>query len=535
MAYTGQIAEIIVGTDGLTGTKNQAIIKPTQLLLANNITFDSGTMRKEGGKTAFNSSSIGASVSILGGYDWIPLAGIQRSILYGSDGKIYRAADSTYSAITTGLTIADDPPVFVEGGGEVAASNNKLFIFTGKNVVQVIDGDSSVTANITTPPADWASTNQPVFGLVHEGTLWGGGNTSDPHRMYYSKITDHEDFSDNNSLSIFPGEGEKLIGALSYKGLLICWKKPKGVYVIDTTDPASANWKIARISDAVGAASSQSMVLVDNDIVFMDPAGVFHALSAVLEFGNISQKSISDIADLSPLIREMINLGSTNKTYAVYYPAKREVHFSTPGLGSTSNTVRIVLDLSTLNKPKFRISDRDTAIALWLKKDSDDIPRLTMGSTNGIVYDMDTENRSDNGSGYIGEFQTPHMDLGHLDPSLAAKLKNFDFLELLVEPSGNWNLSVDVIIDGDTTQTIQFDMGTSGATLGSFILAGTDASDVVHEGDKLSESLILNKKKRILGSGSRISFKGANSGDGEDFSVAKFLLHFRIAGETAGT
>ena len=117
------------------------------------------------------------------------------------------------------------------------------------------------------------------------------------------------------------------------------------------------------------------------------------------------------------------------------------------------------------------------------------------------------------------------MDLSHIDPLLAAKRKIFDFLELLVEPKGNWNLSVDVIIDGETHETVQFNMGAEGSTLGSFVL----------NTNKLGGNEILNKRKQLTGTGNRISLIGYNSGDGQDFSVAKFLLYYRQAGEAAGT
>ena len=94
----------------------------------------------------------------------------------------------------------------------------------------------------------------------------------------------------------------------------------------------------------------------------------------------------------------------------------------------------------------------------------------------------------------------------------------------MVEPTGNWNLAVSVMWDGETVQTVNFNMGTSGATLGAFVL-GTD---------KLAGDQILNRKKRIVGSGRRLSLSGTNSGAGEDFSVGQFLLHALVGDERPG-
>lgn len=49
MPFTGLIAEIPVGAAGLTGNVNQARIRPDHLILANNLTYEAGTVQKEGG------------------------------------------------------------------------------------------------------------------------------------------------------------------------------------------------------------------------------------------------------------------------------------------------------------------------------------------------------------------------------------------------------------------------------------------------------------------------------------------------------
>jgi hypothetical protein len=116
------------------------------------------------------------------------------------------------------------------------------------------------------------------------------------------------------------------------------------------------------------------------------------------------------------------------------------------------------------------------------------------------------------------------MDFSWVDPSLSTKRKIGQFLEVVVAPTGQWNLTVSILWDGTTVQTITFNMGVTGAALGSFIL-GTD---------KLAGDQILNRKRRIVGSGRRLSLAGSNSGAGEDFSVAQFMLHCLVGDERLG-
>jgi len=90
MAFTGQIAEIPIGTAGLSGTKNMALIDPGALLIARNLTYENGTVQKEGGTTKYNSTAISGAPSIYGGHDWNHNCSTQRMIVVASDGKIYK-------------------------------------------------------------------------------------------------------------------------------------------------------------------------------------------------------------------------------------------------------------------------------------------------------------------------------------------------------------------------------------------------------------------------------------------------------------
>lgn len=527
-AYIGQIFTIPVGQGGLVGTKDQAAIDPDKLVIARNISMYGLTIAKEGGASKYNTAVIAGAPTVLGGWDWWPSSGVQRMVVALSDGTLKKdnGAGSFPTTLKSGLTMTDVVPVFVEGGKEAAALDRKLFCFTGLNAVQVLAADGVTTANLATPPADWAGAVQPTFGLMHDARMWGGGNINDPHRMYYSTVTSHEDFTGAGSgtISIYPGEGERIVGAMSFKGLIIVWKFPVGVYLIDTTDPSILNWRVQRLTKSVGGVSPLGAVAVDNDVIFIDPSLNFHLLSAVNEFGDVSSSNLARQGHIYSFLAENFNFARLGFARAVYYPAKREAHFALGGLGSTVNNVRFVLDFNREGSIRFRYSDRDVSEAIWLKKDVNLTPRLTIGDNAGFIWNLDQSVKSKDGAGYTGAFQTPFMDFSWLDPKLATVRKIGQYLECVVAPTGNWNLSVDIFWDGALTQTVTFNMGVSGGALGSFVL-GTD---------KLGGDQILNRKRRITGSGRRISLAGRNSGAGEDFSVSNFYLHCLISDERPG-
>ena len=322
MSYTGSILPISVGHGGHVGTRDQQSIGPDKLLIARNIMYDGLTLTKEGGTSKYNSSAISGTPSVLGGHDWWPVAGTQRMVVVLSDGTIKKDTGAGDFAVTlaSGLTVSSIVPLFVEGGKEAAANNRKLFVFTGVNAVQVLAADGATTAALATPPADWTGANQPTFGFIHNGKLWGGGNANDPHRLYYSIATNHEDMTGagSGSLSIYPGEGEKLVGAVSFKGLIVAWKYPKGIYIIDTNDATAANWTIRPHSRKIGGVGPRAMVEVDNDILFWDPAGNLHLLSAVQEFGDTSSSNLGKVNDISSFIKDNFNFARLGFIRGVY-------------------------------------------------------------------------------------------------------------------------------------------------------------------------------------------------------------------------
>lgn len=640
MGYKGFIVELPLGTDGFTGTKNLAGTTPTQLIVADNIEYSEGLMRKEGGSTPYNSSALSGTPNILTGYDWNPDSSTQRAIVYTDAGKLLKDADdgfATETSLKTGLNTSAFG-MFVEGGLEAVTNNRKLFFFNGVDHPQVLSGDGATTTDlgsggVTAPtaptvalagagagnldtsvvytykvtyvnangeteagtvsaditptggdgqvaltaiptsshssvtsrkiyrtegggstykllttlsdnttttytdniadgslgatapssntaglhPSDWTGTNQPNLGVQHEGRMWAAYN----HRMYYSTADDHEDMS--SSMPVFPGEGEKIICALSFKGFLIVWKFPLGVYAIDTTAVAEADWKVVRLNLSTGGVSPLCATVVDDDILFIDNSGNFQLLSAVQEFGDVGSRNLSKEAEMDVWVRDELNFSRLDKCQSVWYPKKREAKFAlTKGTSATKNNIQIIVDFNRPSVERFRFSTFNDCTSIWIRKETDNTFLPYVGDTVGVIRSLDRDERTkDTSTGYEGKFQTSHDDFSWFDKSLAVKRKRGQFLELVYAPIGAYDLDVDVYWDGVYEDTYQFSMTTSVA-LGTFVL-GTDA---------LGGSSVVNQKKRITGSGKRFSMIGKNSNSGEDFKISKFLLYLMPGDES---
>jgi hypothetical protein len=168
------------------------------------------------------------------------------------------------------------------------------------------------------------------------------------------------------------------------------------------------------------------------------------------------------------------------------------------------------------------MSRRDNASALWLRPNSlDGVLKPVIGSEEGCVFLLDEEARNKYGAGYPIEFSCANIDMSFLDPGLATKHKNGQFLEINFEPEGAWDLLVDVYWDDIYTETIPFNMGGGGGVLGSLVL----------DSDFIGASGVKNARRRIPGSGRYFRITCSNDGVDQNVSISDFHLSFTIGDE----
>lgn len=387
----------------------------------------------------------------------------QRLITASTDGFLYKERNSNIDAATlkTGLSTSARPGRFVQGGKEAAALNRKLFYFNGVDPVQAIDGDGAC-ADLSAPPSDWSGTNQPLNGAIHLNRLVAWGNRNDPNRIYVSDPDDHEDFTTTSATTqrVASNIGDRLIGGVSYNGVLWLFKHPRGIFYLEDQDLSVSNWTVFTKSESLGCTlSPYSVLALDDDILFMAPSGSFHLISAVNTLGGVVASDLSSALGIDKWIEDNVNLNKLDQVTSVWYPAAQVAYFGVPSTGDTSNTLTLKFDFAGVaqGQPvKFSYSRRDAADALAVQRDSDGIERPILGE-GGKVYRLDQDDRNKDGVAYTGSFQTPHLDFTHVDDSLEYKRKIWDALEFVMEPVSAGTLTVEVYVDTVLQQTLSFD------------------------------------------------------------------------------
>lgn len=528
MAFRGQIGNFPVGLQGFNGSKNASKLGPGNFAFCEGVDVDGQVLVKDGGATKFNAVALAAKVTA--GINWSPVPSSMNDVVVLANGQVRKDVGlGTFPTLLTTISApAVYPPYFVRAGGEAVGSLRRLFLFTESTQVQVVSGTGNVMAAITTPPADWTAGTFPIFGVQHSQRLWGGGNASDPHRIYYSTPGNHQDFTSAGagSLAIFPGEGDQLVAGFSFRGLLILVKYPLGVYVVDTRDPTLANWRVDKLNGAVGAGGPWCIVPISNDVVILDPFGNFHLMSAINDFSDINTSSISKPQNLGPFMRANVNLPGLKRAMGTWYASKSKAWFMVPQLGAPDNDLRIIIDFDDAQSgARFYLSRRDVGSALWLKPDATGIYRPTLGDDDGFVRIMDEEARNKDGAAYEMLFETAEFDFSNIDPQLASHTKNGAYLEITSDLVRNSTVVVTPAWDGNIGTPIIFSLGVVGAVLDSFVL----------DTDALSASGTVTTSRRLLGQGRRLKLTVENGDPDDEVRISEFAVGFEVADERLRT
>lgn len=521
MSYQGQIAHIPLGEFGLLTDVPPGQVPRGALVRAYDVSFETGSVTKAPGSSRYSSQVLPAGIVALTDY-WPDIVS-QRLIVACSNGSIYRDdGDKTFggaTAIASGLLNLTPKSMFVHGGNETAGRAKKLFFFSSTNQVQVLSGDESEFAEMTSPAADWTTPNFPTVGLIHRNRLWAFMG----QRAYASNTGDHENFTSSFlTQSIFPGEGGDVTGAFVFRGRLFAFKEGGFVYYLEESNSDSSNWYWAKLASNFGLAGPHGIVQVMNDFIAVNESGSPVSYAAVDSFGDIESADLLRLLQIEDYYRNSSSQAGLEYTHAVYYEAKKQLFFTGRTSYKTTNDMLFHIDFNK-QQPRAALWKKDQANCLALRKDINKVLRPMYGSNDGYVYLMDREDRLVHTTAYTGEFKTGHMDFRWMDESVAQRNKLFDFISLEFVPQGNWNVTCDVYIDGTFRETISFEQKIRDDGLGSFLLDST----------LLGREETQTVRKPLHGSGRRISFHFKQSGSNQNFQIAGFSVGFRLSAEQA--
>ena len=369
---------------------------------------------------------------------------------------------------------------------------------------------------LSRPPVDWTGDNFPASAFMLEGRPAGFGNNNGLHFLYVASRTDHEDFLSNPlTFSVFSGKGEGISAGVYWRQQGWLFKKPRGVYRIDTSSLNVNEWSVREHSDAVGCAGPMALILVQgadqsqmfDDVIFLAPDGSWHRLSktGAYQEGDINASSISETT-YGAFIRENVDISRLPFAQMIYFDAIEEVWAAVSTKGSTINNLRIKANLKRL--PEFGIRFHHStfpeceALALGINADGSRSPLA--GTSGGFVKRLNENTYLDAGASYVAEFWTHDDNFQDLGEEHKLAENNYHGLVVEGESVGSWDLTIEVYIDGLKAPTTLF-----------VPMLGTAAAQFVLDQSQLDRGRLGGSSrkrvfatKRLRGRGLRISFRG---------------------------
>jgi len=569
--YRGQSILIPLGGGGIQSDLPQSRIAPTKLIEARNVTLTNGYCEKAPGSKRWNQvNQFSGDTAISGGIaafsEYFPQVGVQRVIALGKDGNLYkfnnafeRVQLTPQAGAPTTLRLGSQPHITI-GGNEDIGKPKKAFVFSGLSQIQVISEDINTYRIITSPAAEW-STTYPTFGLVYRSRLWCFGNSNLPDFIYLSEEADYENFSIPGSptttsarfIDVFPGEGDGISGAFVFKNKLFICKNPNGLYVLNDDHFDPDNWYFTRVNADFGLSGPHGIAQIFDDVLLFNSQGSVTVLSAAFQFGDIESSDMFNSNLVERYFRQVVSGYGIKNTQSLYYPDKKQIFFSIQSKSSNKNDMIVVMDVFG-KESQITLNDKDTPNYFGLIQDDSSIARPFYADDDGNLYSLDGKNRakkytiaglyvvndywedgyvvdaSIGGSSYNFVAQTPHMDFGFADSSMATKTKRFDFLELSFQPTGDWPVYADIYIDSELKETVQFNLNRDRPLADATPPAGV-INGLVLDVDRLDGDFPKSLRKPLHGQGRTLSVKLRSNGFSQDIKIQSMMVYFRVADE----
>jgi len=229
-----------------------------------------------------------------------------------------------WDGVTWGGTLGADHGSGLLGSAPVKPawmrkSDGKIALFTARDdgIASVLTEGSGVPADIHVAANESfqakGTDNPPGHGIIvhFKDRLWVGGgvllSNIDRHRLYYSNLLDPEVWNATiQNIPISPS-GQDITGIAGWRNeSLIIGTETQlwGLVVGQSTD--LLDWKLEKLSDAIGVGSHYTMISIRDDLFFLDQYGDVRSLKLSLSETSNTLESIPVSFPIRDDIRKLI-------------------------------------------------------------------------------------------------------------------------------------------------------------------------------------------------------------------------------------
>lgn len=380
-----------------------------------------------------NASLLAGGSSMSGLYEYVTLTGTSY-LMAAAGNKLYTFEPSL--GIATELTNT----LTATSRMNFATFKGLLIACNGIDSPQKWDGINPV-ANLSgwPPTIPGVTPGKPSIAEIFANRLVFSGDSNNPSMVYLSELENAENFtpgigaSSAGALQVSPGDGEKITALktlflpINNEEVLVIFKE-RSTYILSGSDATS--FALQKISDEFGAVSSNSVILVGNELIFLSQEGIT-SLSTATAQGNITTGFLSN--QISPQIASL-NRFQLSGSFAVHLRNRQEVWWFVADGSATQNQTVLVYNYG-INRCWSKRTGITAACGVSMNGN------LYTGNYGGIIQQQ-LKGNSYNGQPIRWTYRTGFQDLS--SPRLRKRIKD---IELFLKQISNVNVTVNMYWD----------------------------------------------------------------------------------------
>lgn len=478
-----------------------------RLTLARNVVFPkTGGVSKRGDAVTYNSTTLGASVRITGGFQFRHSNGTDYNLCGTTDGRVVRLnTDGTTTNIGTGLTSGDSIRWYFDQFNDTALICNRT------DAPRSYDG-TTFGALAGSPP----STGGPVAVHSNRAFMLDATNLRRVSWCTLSGVTDWTTASNAGSLTITGKQGSPLTFLLPLTSELALGLRDYVTRLQGTSPSTYALTNAVPAQMSLGGISYQGAVFGANDGWYLSQRGV-HRITTTQDFGDLREEFASELIDpyFTPGTDFTLSLNQLTLAVMAYDTQNNRLYVgvdsNADGMNDTVLCLDVFLNLATKGQAGWSVWTGLSCASLWPAYTGANGVEVFMGGYDGFVRRLNVDDDENTINARFNHI----TDLG--DPGWQ---KNLRHMRVYAKEEGAHNLTV----------TVNADFGASGGQTFSLSLLGD--SDLVGSTFAVGTSTLGSRSQiikeldmGILGEFFEMGFSNQNAGEG--FTVHKYEAQYR--------
>lgn len=433
------------------------IVKVPFLTRGDNIFFEqSGAIKKIGGITKYNSSSIESGQEIRGMFDYIKLgtggSPARKKVVFAGTKILADGNNGTFASIKSGMQDNSVPAFCV--------MNDTLILMTDNT------SDSPQTYDQSSVAALGGTSERVSFGVQHANRFWSAGNFAVPSRLYYSDVLDPADFAGGGAIDIDPDDGDMIVAIFPFRGALLVFKGPNlgSIHIISGLTPATFERTV--LVRGVGAIWQNGVFPLPNDVGFIACDGTIRTVGATQKFGDLELNQLSQ--PINTWLQDNVALAQMRKAWAATDFTRGYVLFTLPTGSDTAPTTILAMDYRFAPaRFAFWPCTEAWSVSRMSNPSDSNKPILFLGGNDGYVRKTQQSTQGVDGVAIAAYARTPIFQYG-----TANRGKTIQHVAVGLNLAGPATVRLSVRRDVGDTQNYDITAG-GGAVFGTAIF-GTD-------------------------------------------------------------